>query len=226
MKKVLFVVACCILSTAAANAQQAFGPWIDASQFDKADICLDIQAAIAALPAVTGSSAPAPGGAVVDARNIAPPASQAYIHCSINPFSITSNLINNLPSNTVVLANGGTGSTGACSSAGGTAGCLGGVVLLPGFTISTDVPWLVPGNWSIIGQGAKVTIIAPSSAGTSNFKVSYSTGNITTAPPSTTVTGTNGASWTTGTGGTVELGMILTACATSVCSTASSTSFW
>jgi hypothetical protein len=58
MKKVLFVVACCILSTAAANAQQAFGPWIDASQFDKADICLDIQAAIAALPAVTGSSAP------------------------------------------------------------------------------------------------------------------------------------------------------------------------
>jgi hypothetical protein len=38
--------------------------WIDASQFNKADICADIQAAIAALPVVTNSLVRSRGTAV------------------------------------------------------------------------------------------------------------------------------------------------------------------
>ena len=184
MKRAFLALCCCILWATGANAQQPAALWLDASQFGKANICLDIQAAIAALPANSFFV----GGAVIDARNFAPPSGTASIPCTVNPFTVSSNAL--------VLVNNGTGTTGAsaCGTAGAgpSAGCLGGVVLLPGYTIATDVPWLVPGNWSIIGEGSKVTVLSPSSA----FNSSYFTGTVATTSGSVAVTlsGT-GASW-------------------------------
>ncbi len=139
MSRFLFVIVFFVLAAAMANAQQPAGLWLDASQFGKSDMCLDIQAAIAALP-----TTPLPGGAVIDARNFAPAPSTPYVKCSVNPFTVQTNPL--------VLVNGGV--TTNCLPQTATApGCLGGVLLLPGLTIATDVPWIVPGNWSVIGQG-------------------------------------------------------------------------
>lgn len=215
MKRLVFALTCCMTVAVVANAQQPYGPWIDASQFGKGDICLDIQAAIAALPAAPSPS-PGPGGAVIDARNFAPPASQTFIHCAANPFAVAT-----LPVSPVVLANGGNVG-GNCNSTTAAPGCLGGVLLLPGFTISTDVPWLVPGNWSIFGQGAKVSVIAPSSASTSTFKPFYNVGTIV-GVSGNTLTG-SGTTWSTGTSGNVEVGMVLTACTAALCN-ATATSY-
>jgi hypothetical protein len=99
--------------------------WIDASQFTNSgalDICQSIAAAIASLP-VPGST---PAGAVIDARNFPLPSGQAYLTCSVNPFTISGN------ANPLVLVAGGISGT--------TPGSAGGVVLLPGAVIATSVP--------------------------------------------------------------------------------------
>jgi hypothetical protein len=206
VRNLILALSFCVFSTGLVSAQQAFGTQIDASQFNKGDICLDIQAAIASLPA--DPTGPTPGGALIDARNFAPPSSQAFIHCGYNPFAVFG-----AATNPIQLVNQGT-STAACTvSAGGSAGCWGGVLLLPGFVISTDVPWLVPGNWSIIGQGGKVTVLAPSTTFNTNL-ASISAGTIGTNG-TVTVTGSSSTGWTAN-----VVGMVFTACSTTVCDAA------
>jgi hypothetical protein len=213
MRSFFFALIFCILSTGLVRAQQAFGTRIDASQFNKGDICLDIQAAIASLPAAP--SGPTPGGALIDARNFAPPSSQTFIHCGYNPFAVF-----NAPTNPIELVNQGSGTAACTVTAGGTAGCWGGVLLLPGFVISADVPWLVPGNWSIIGQGGKVTVVAPSTLFSTNL-ASYVTGNVTgTAGANTVTVSGTGASWSAN-----MVGMVFTACPISGVCNAPATSY-
>jgi hypothetical protein len=112
--------------------------WIDASQFNKVDICANIQAAIAALPIVPSTSVSS--AIVIDARNFAPPTSGGVLSCSVNPFAVSG-----LPANPMVLASGGTTSI--------MNGNQGGIVLLPGYTIATDVPWYIPQSWSVFWAG-------------------------------------------------------------------------
>ena len=205
MRRIVTVSAFLLCAVGLSWAQQPAGLWLDASQFGKSDICTNIQAAIAALP-----TTPAPGGAVIDARNFAPQPSNSFVHCSVNPFTVQANPL--------ILANGGT-TTGPlnCTSVPTPPGCLGGVLLLPGFTISTDVPWLVPGNWSIVGQGGKVTILAPSTTFSSNL-AAYTNGTVSGTSGTRALTGAGGASWNAN-----MVGMVFTACGTSgVCNAAAS----
>jgi hypothetical protein len=157
-KKVWFCTALLLLfiSHATAQTQVKQGAlYVDVSQFAEGDICLDIQAAIATLP-----TSPAITGAVIDARNFAPPAGFTYLSCSVNPFAIF-----NQPTNPMVLVGAGYCTTCPPSTpvVPITPGSSGGVLLLPGTLISTNVPWYVPVSWSVIGEGANVTQLAPSS---------------------------------------------------------------
>jgi hypothetical protein len=179
MSRLLAISLLCLFLAPRASAQHL---WIDASQFNQKDICVDIQAAIAALPIVADSPV-VTAGIVIDARNFTPPSSgttSGTLSCSVNPFAIF-----NDAANPVVLVNQGTGSGTAP-----TPGYQGGIVLLPGFTIATDVPWLVPQSWSIIGQGGRVTFLVPSG----NFPNTLTTsGTVTTSGTSSTnVMGSSG----------------------------------
>jgi hypothetical protein len=95
----------------------------------------------------------------------------------VNPFTVSGS------ANPLVLVNGG--SSGATK----TPGSAGGVVLLPGAVISTNVPWIVPGDWSLIGQGGHVTVLAPSST----FGQPSTSGMVSTTG-TTAVTG-SGTGW-------------------------------
>jgi hypothetical protein len=80
MRKALAGFLFSLLLPATAGAQHL---WIDASQFNKTDICLDIQAAIAALPVSAGSET-----VVIDARNFSLPPGSGFIGCAVNPFTV------------------------------------------------------------------------------------------------------------------------------------------
>jgi len=98
--KTLALALLCLCFVPTAFAQHL---WIDASQFNQKDICVYIQAAIAALPIVTDTPAVS-AGIVIDARNFTPPAS-GVLSCSVNPFAIFGN-----PTTVVTLAALGSGS--------------------------------------------------------------------------------------------------------------------
>jgi hypothetical protein len=185
MSKLFATSLLCLFLVPMACAQHL---WIDASQFNKADICADIQAAIAALPIVPSTAISS--GIVIDARNFGPPATNGALSCSVNPFALFSS---SLPQNPIVLAAQGTSST---------PGNQGGIVLLPGYTIATNVPWLVPQSWSIIGQGSHVTFLAPSTS----FPTPSSPNTVSTSGTSNPVT------LSTGTWPTAVVGSILFAC--------------
>jgi hypothetical protein len=155
--------------------------WVDASQFSTADVCLGIQSAIASL-----TSTHDVGGVVIDARNY-PVTSGSTVACSVNPFATNTNPLQ--------LVFGGTGSS---------AGVGGGVVLLPGATISVMVPWIVPGNWSVVGEGAgnQGTVLK---AGFSS--VPSPSGTLSTSNTSPTVSGSALTTWNT-----PELGLVLLVC--------------
>jgi hypothetical protein len=151
---VCFAFMSLVISQATAQTQLKQGAlYVDVSQFAEKDICLDIQAAIATLP-----TNPAITGAVIDARNFAPPTGQTWLSCSVNPFAIF-----NQPTSPMVLVGAGYCTTCTPTPVPITPGSSGGVLLLPGTLISTDVPWYVPLSWSVIGEGANVTQLAPSS---------------------------------------------------------------
>lgn len=161
--------------------------WIDASQFSSSDVCVGIQSAIASAVTQAGSVA---GGLVIDARNFALPTSGPYVlTCSVNPFTLAGN------TNPLVLVTGGLSDT--------TPGSAGGVVLLPGATIAVGVPWLVPQSWSVIGQGASVTVLAPAPG----FPTPPTGGTVTVSSSSSAVSVTTPASW-----GTSVVGAVLLAC--------------
>lgn len=162
--------------------------WLDAYQFSPTDICKGIQMAINSL-GTTGAL----GGVVVDARNYSVTSSSPTLPCSVNPFTTNANPLE--------LVYGGTGSS---------AGSGGGLVLLPGATIMVSVPWLVPGNWSILGEGAGANI---GTMLTANFTVPGPTGtSFATTLGSQTISAT-GNSW-----GASNIGLVLLVCvATSGC---------
>lgn len=179
----------------------ACGLTVDATKFRALgapdDVCLAIQSAIASLP-------PSQAGAVIiDAREFTPSAtttlvSDNHLVCSVNPFTIASN------NNPLVLAFGGF--SGAAMHLG-SPGSAGGVVLLPGLTIETSVSWIVPGNWSVIGEGAGNTVIQATYT-----VLSLPSTSVSTSSTSTTVTGNTGI----GTGWQVPgiIGLVLMACGT------------
>lgn len=85
MKRISWVLLS-LFAAAAGRAQTVY----DASQFGKSDICLSIQAAIAALPATPSSLANA--GMVIDARNFKPTNSTTNtLSCTVNPFTLGTN---------------------------------------------------------------------------------------------------------------------------------------
>ena len=204
------LLALCVVAMSVTTGAAYGQTYYDASQFGKSDICLSIQAAIAALP--SSSTLPATAGMVIDARNFRPVAPATTLACTINPFTLTNSLNQGL--NPIVLVNMGNAST--------TPGSQGGVLLLPGYTITTDVPWLVPSSWSVVGQGATVTVLAPSSTFSNNLQAFANNG----------VSGTGGGTNYQVTGNTAPMGwtnnmvgMIFTACSSFAACSATSTSF-
>jgi hypothetical protein len=157
--------------------------WVDASQFTTlaapTDVCLAIQAAIASV-GVSGTAA----GVVIDARNFVLPSTSPFVlPCSVNPFTVQANPL--------VLVTGG--------SSGTSPGSAGGVVLLPGATIATNVPWLVPQSWSVFGEGALVTVLAPANG----FPTPPTGGTVSVS--STSTSGSDTVGWSAGVVGGVLL---------------------
>ena len=170
--------------------------WYDASLFDN-EVCLGIQKAIAA-------ATPATAGIVIDARHYRPTTAGSPLPCTVNPFAVLGD-----PTNPIVLVVGGDS-----ASSQGAAGTQGGIVLLPGAAIATDVPWLVPQSWSIFGEGAQITTIVPSTTFQANKSryVDPLGATVSTSSTDVAVTG-HGTTWPSS-----LVGMVLFVCNT--CSSA------
>jgi hypothetical protein len=84
------LLALCVVAMSVTTGAAYGQTYYDASQFGKSDICLSIQAAIAALP--SSSTLPATAGMVIDARNFRPVAPATTLACTINPFTLTNSL--------------------------------------------------------------------------------------------------------------------------------------
>jgi hypothetical protein len=188
-----------VMAVALLGVMQSWALTIDATKFRALgapdDICLAIQAAIASLPSNSAS------GVVIDARNFSPstattPGTDVLV-CTVNPFSVSTD------GKTLVLAFGGFSGTGGNLASPGSAG---GVVLLPGVTIKTTVPWFVPGTWSIIGEGSGITVLV------ANFSPTSVTGSVQSTS-GTQVTG-NSPGW-----GPSVVGMLMMICGTTTCTT-------